>query len=143
MKKKGLHITGINSKKPMNFKGLSDLLMNWIKYIFPFGMRCDAKVMYRYVTILLVFFSLLAVPVIQTLVSMNENSVELIPSDGAIDFDTKEKYEKENQDEKIEFQDSRSNDHDPEASNLLNNFSVQRFLSHFKKDIPIPPPELS
>jgi hypothetical protein len=117
--------------------------MNWIKYIFPDVLRFDSKVMYRYVTILLVFFSLLAVPVIQTLVSMNENSVELIPSDGAIDFDTKEKYEKENQDEKIEFQDSRSNDHDPEASNLLNNFSVQRFLSHFKKDIPIPPPELS
>lgn len=143
MKKKGLHITGINSNKDLKFKVLSGSMMSRIKLIFPDGMRFDSNFMYRYATILLVLFSLLAVPAIQTLVSMNEDSVELIPSDGAIDFDTKEKYEKENQDEKIEFQDSRSDDHDPEASNLLNNFSVQRCLSHFEKDIPIPPPELS
>lgn len=68
--------------------------------------------------------------------------MELIQTDGTIDFDTKEKYENESQDEKIEFHVSRSSDDTYKGSNLTNYFAVRGFVSHFKNDIHIPPPEL-
>ncbi len=143
MKKKVTYISKSNKHKPFKFNGFVDALIGRIKFIFADGKRYGSKAMYRYMAIFLVLFSLLAVPAIESMVSMNESSVELIQSEGTTDFDSKEKYEKENHDEKIELQVSRSNDDNQESSNLLSNFALKRFVSDFKKDIPIPPPELS
>lgn len=141
MKKKVSHILAYAGRQSTKLAGLPGSLVSMIKSLHIVDKKFDVSFIYKYTIIFLVFFSLLAVPAIHSLASINESSMELIQSDGTIDFDTKEKYEKESQDEKIEFHASKSSNDSLEGSNLANNFAVRRFVSHFKNDIPIPPPE--
>lgn len=104
-------------------------------------MPFDYKIFLRYTTIALLLFSLLGVPAIHAMGSMTEKKYELIQSDRDIDFDTKEKYENESKDEKIEFQISRSDCHSYVGSTLAEALTIERFVPDFKNDILIPPPE--
>ena len=142
MKKKVSHILAYAGRQSTKLAGLPGSLVSRIKSLHTADKKFDVSFIYNYTIIFLVFFSLLAVPAIHSLASINESSMELIQTDGTIDFDTKEKYENESQDEKIEFHVSRSSDDTYKGSNLTNYFAVRGFVSHFKNDIHIPPPEL-
>ena len=137
MKKKAVHILKKRAMSPMSY--LRCLMKG--KRIHGSVMPFEYKLFLRYTTIALLLFSLFAAPAIHAVGSMTDTNYELIQSDLDIDFDTKEKYENESKDEKIEFQISRSDCHPYAGSALTENFTVERFVPDFKNDIPIPPPE--
>lgn len=141
MEKKAIHILKKRAMSPMSsFRCLMTFIGNG-KAIHGFVLPFDFKLFLRYTTIALLLFSLFGVPAIHAMGSMTAKKYELIESDRDIDFDTKEKYENESKDEKIEFQISRSDCHSYVGSTLAEALTVERFVPDFKNDIPIPPPE--